>query len=55
MTDELRSRIVAGAPLDELRRIARASGMVPLAEDGWRLARAGLTTADEVLRVVGDE
>jgi hypothetical protein len=28
--------------------------MSPLAHDGWRLARAGRTTIDEVLRVAGE-
>jgi len=29
--------------------------MRPLAEDGWRLVRAGVTTAEEVLRVTKDQ
>ena len=31
--------------------MARRDGMRDLAEDGWRLVRAGVTTSDEDLRV----
>jgi len=34
-----------------LRDVARRSGMRTLAEDGWRLVRLGITTAEEVLSV----
>jgi len=40
---------------DELREAARAGGMRTLAEDGWRLVRAGITTPAEVLRVTKDQ
>jgi general secretion pathway protein E len=53
--EAFRARVVAHAPLDELRSLARASGMVPLVDDGMRLAREGLTTVEEVLRVTGEE
>jgi type II secretory ATPase GspE/PulE/Tfp pilus assembly ATPase PilB-like protein len=40
----------------ELRKRAREVGMRTLREDGFRKAVAGMTTANEVLRVtVGDE
>jgi general secretion pathway protein E len=55
MSDELRSGVVAGAPLDELRRLARGRGMVPLRDDGWAKVAAGLTTVEELLRVTSDE
>jgi type II secretory ATPase GspE/PulE/Tfp pilus assembly ATPase PilB-like protein len=35
-----------------LREMAREQGMVTLREDGWRKVQAGLTTVEEVLRVV---
>ena len=41
----------AGAPLEELQRLAARSGLVPLESDGKRKVRAGVTTRDEVLRV----
>ncbi len=49
--EALRAAIAAGAPLDALRARARRDGLLPLASDGLRLARAGRTTLDEVLRV----
>jgi type IV pilus assembly protein PilB len=53
--DEIRAQIVAGSPLDEIRALARAQGMVPLREDGWAKVCAGVTTIDELLRVTSDE
>jgi type II secretion system protein E len=55
VTDEVRSRIVARTPLDEIRTLARAQGMVPLREDGWAKVCAGVTTIEELLRVTSDE
>ncbi len=54
VSDAFRRAAVAGASLDELRRIARADGMTPIVDDGMRLAREGRTTVEEVLRVVGE-
>jgi len=42
-----------GAPLSELRRLAMAGGLTTLKADGMEKARAGITTIDEVERVVG--
>jgi type IV pilus assembly protein PilB len=42
-----------GAPLSELRRLATAAGLATLKDDGLEKARAGITTVDEVERVVG--
>ena len=36
----------------EILTAARASGFRTLADDGVRLARAGITSLDEVMRVV---
>jgi general secretion pathway protein E len=55
VSDEVRSRIVARAPLDEIRTLAREQGMVPLREDGWAKVCGGLTTIEELLRVTSDE
>jgi general secretion pathway protein E len=51
VTDRSRSMIVSRAPLAELRAQALADGMIPLADAGWAAARAGVTSAEEVLRV----
>jgi type II secretory ATPase GspE/PulE/Tfp pilus assembly ATPase PilB-like protein len=48
----LREAVVRRAPAEELRAIAIEEGMKRLAVDGLRKALAGLTTVEEVLRVV---
>ena len=55
ITDEVRARIVDRAPLDEIRALGRAAGMVPLPDDGMQKVAAGVTTIAEVLRVTGTE
>jgi general secretion pathway protein E len=51
--DAVRTAILRAAEADSLRVAAREAGMRTLREDGWRAARAGLTTVEEVLRVLG--
>jgi len=51
MTDEIRIELPRLRGAGELRRLAIAAGMRTLREDGVRLIREGVTTADEVLRV----
>jgi type II secretory ATPase GspE/PulE/Tfp pilus assembly ATPase PilB-like protein len=55
LTDDMRSRILAGAPIAEIRALATGSGLVSLRASGWAKACAGTTTIDEVLRVTRDE
>ena len=50
--DALKDAINARAPRTTLRTLAQNAGMQPLAADGWRKIEAGLTTVEEVLRVV---
>ena len=48
-------RAIINAPefsLDKLREIARSEGMITMFEDGLRKAERGMTTIDEVLRVI---
>jgi type IV pilus assembly protein PilB len=52
INEELSEMIVRRAPLSELKEAARANGMHTLQEDGFRKCRDGLTTVDEVMRVV---
>ncbi|MGA2445188.1 MAG: GspE/PulE family protein [Opitutaceae bacterium] len=47
--EEMQRMIHEGAGAARLREHARASGMHTLREDGWRKAREGLTTVEEVL------
>jgi len=51
MNDEIRDRISANAPINELRKITRGNGMVTLYQDGMAKLKAGLTTVEEVFRV----
>jgi type II secretory ATPase GspE/PulE/Tfp pilus assembly ATPase PilB-like protein len=55
VNEQVRERIVAGAPLDEIRALAREEGMISLREDGWSKVSAGLTTIDELLRVTSED
>jgi len=49
--NEIRQLILKSASTDLVRDAARRGGMRTLAEDGWRLVRLGITTAEEVLSV----
>lgn len=57
VTDHLRELVCRRVPLADLRRAARAEGMVPVGEDGLRKVYAGITTVNEVMRIThrGDE
>jgi general secretion pathway protein E len=52
LTDELRHALLSGAELGALRRLARDQGMTSMRDDASAKVRAGLTTEEEVLRVV---
>lgn len=54
ITDDLRDAIAAGAPRAQLRTLAIAAGLVPLRSDGWQKVESGLTTVEEVMRVIQD-
>ena len=49
--EEIRQLILKSASTDQIRAAARKGGMRTLAEDGWRLVAAGVTTVEEVLSV----
>jgi type IV pilus assembly protein PilB len=51
-SEEIEGLTVARAPSDEIRRSAKRDGMVTLREDGLEKVRLGLTSVEEVLRVV---
>ncbi|MBM3875227.1 MAG: type II/IV secretion system protein [Verrucomicrobia bacterium] len=50
-SNEIRQLILASASTDQIRDAALRDGMRTLAQDGWRLVRAGVTTVEEVLSV----
>jgi type II secretory ATPase GspE/PulE/Tfp pilus assembly ATPase PilB-like protein len=49
--EEIRQLILKNGSTDQVRAAARRGGMRTLAEDGWRLVAAGVTTVEEVLSV----
>jgi general secretion pathway protein E len=53
--DELQKLVLDGAPVSRYRAAARNSGYISLMEDGLLKAAAGLTSFDEVVRVLGSE
>jgi type IV pilus assembly protein PilB len=52
VNEEIADMIVRRAPLSELKEAARSYGMQTLQEDGFRRCKDGMTTVDEVMRVV---
>ena len=52
INDEVRELIVRRAPLADVREAAKANGMHELKEDGLLKVLSGVTTPDEVMRVV---
>ena len=49
--DPMAEKISSGVSLNEIRDLAKASGMKPLRVDGLEKVKAGLTTLEEVYRV----
>ena len=52
VTEEIERLAVQRASSTEIAHVARAQGMRTLREDGWAKAQLGLTSVDEILRVV---
>ena len=52
VTEEIERLAVARASSAEIGRVAREQGMLTLREDGWAKAQLGLTSVEEILRVV---
>jgi type IV pilus assembly protein PilB len=52
VNEEIAELVVRRAPVSEIRNAARANSMKMLKEDGLRKVLAGITTPDEVARVV---
>jgi type IV pilus assembly protein PilB len=52
MSEEIERAIVQSAAVEEINRLAVDQGMIPLKHDGLRKAGLGLTSIEEVLRVV---
>ncbi|TFD30533.1 GspE/PulE family protein [Cryobacterium cryoconiti] len=52
VTENIERLAVARASSADIGRAARAEGMITLREDGWEKVRMGLTSIEEILRVV---
>jgi type IV pilus assembly protein PilB len=52
VTEEIERLAVTRASSAEIGRMAREQGMITLREDGWEKAKMGLTSVEEILRVV---
>ncbi len=52
MNDRLRNLVINGSPVDELRAAAQEDGMRTLRQDGVQKVLSGITTIEELLRVV---
>jgi general secretion pathway protein E/type IV pilus assembly protein PilB len=55
LSPSIRQMLLQGASSGQIKEEARKNGMKTLFEDGLRLARVGITTLDEALRVTKDE
>lgn len=54
-SQEVRRLILKNASSGEIREAACRRGLRSLADDGWRLVQAGVTTPEEVMRVTKDQ
>ena len=52
VTDKIRRLISSRAQEDQIRQAALTSGMVSLGEDGLAKVKSGITTAEELIRVI---
>lgn len=52
VTEEIERLAVERASAAEIGRLAQQQGMIPLRMDGWMKAQMGLTSIEEILRVV---
>lgn len=53
VTEEIRKEIISpGFSLDNMRNLARKQGMISMFEDGLRKVEKGMTTVEELLRVI---
>ena len=52
ITEEIERSIITGASVADINRLGVEQGMIPLRHDGLRKAALGLTSLEEVLRVV---
>ena len=54
VSETLRNMIIAGEPSEKLEEQAKKEGMLTMLEDGIYKAASGITTIEEVFRVVSE-
>lgn len=54
VTPTLKEKVMQGGTADDIEKIARAEGMLTMAEDGIFKAARGVTSIEEVLRVINE-
>lgn len=52
MSDAIRSMIMKNEDADSIRKKAMSEGMIPMMHDGMKKVKEGMTTIEEVLRVI---
>jgi type IV pilus assembly protein PilB len=52
VSEEIERAVIHGTSVDDLQRVGVEQGMIPLRHDGLRKAALGLTSLEEVMRVV---
>jgi len=52
VSEDIERLAVSRASSAEIGRVAREQGMLSLRQDGWEKAKLGLTSVEEILRVV---
>jgi type IV pilus assembly protein PilB len=52
VTEEIERMAVGRAAGSEIGRMAQSQGMLTLRQDGWMKVQMGLTSIEEILRVV---
>jgi general secretion pathway protein E len=55
INEKIRAAILANADAGSIRSMAIEHGMIPLRSAGLELARQGITTLEEVIRVTQEE
>jgi len=54
VTNTIKEMILKGSSVDEIEKVAKEEGMMTMLEDGIFLAAQGITSTEEVLRVVSE-
>ena len=50
LSDDIRKMVMSGAAAGELKELAIQQGMIPMARDGMRKVKDGVSTPSEIMR-----